>query len=61
LEEGRESAYLSRELCRVLRDAPLPASATDLRWRGPDAARLEDCCARIGLGARLRKRLLELG
>jgi DNA polymerase I len=60
LEQGRNTAYLSRELCRIVRDAPLPASATDLHWRGPDEARLEACCARIGLGARLRKRLLEL-
>jgi 5'-3' exonuclease len=61
LEQGRESAYLSRELCRVLRDAPLPPAATGLGWRGVDAAKVEDCCARIGLGTRLRRRLLELG
>jgi DNA polymerase-1 len=60
LEEGRDSAYLSRELCRVVRDMPLPASAADLHWRGPDHARLQECCERIGLGARLRTRLQEL-
>jgi 5'-3' exonuclease len=60
LEEGREAAFLSRELCRVLRDTPLPEAAGALRWRGPDTARLRDCCARIGLGTRLSRRLLEL-
>ena len=61
LEEGRESAFLSRELCRVVRDAPLPAEADVLHWRGPDRARLQRSCARIGLGSRLSRRLLELG
>jgi 5'-3' exonuclease len=61
LEDGRESAYLSRELCRIVRDAPLPAHVADLAWRGPDTARLREGCARIGLGTRLTRRLLELG
>lgn len=60
LEQGRESAYLSRELCRIVRDAPLPASADKLDWRGLDAARLQTCCDHNRLGTRLRKRLLEL-
>jgi DNA polymerase I len=61
LEEGRESAYLSRELCRIVRDAPLPPAAADLNWRGIDAGRIEASCSRIGLGMRLRERLLKLG
>ncbi len=61
LEEGRESAYLSRELCRIVRDMPLPSAAADLAWRGIDAQRIEECCGRIGLGTRLRERLLKLG
>ncbi|HXG29537.1 MAG TPA: 5'-3' exonuclease H3TH domain-containing protein [Nevskiales bacterium] len=60
LEEGRDAAYLSRELCRVLRDVPLPARADSLHWRGSDAAQLREVCARIGLGTRLSRRLLEL-
>lgn len=60
LEQGRESATLSRELCRVLRDLSLPAAAADLNWNGIDRARLDEACARIGLGARLHRRLVEL-
>jgi 5'-3' exonuclease len=60
LEEGRESAMLSRELCRILRDLALPAAASDLHWKGIDRARLGEACVRIGLGARLQRRLLEL-
>ncbi len=60
LEQGREAAYLSRELCRIVRDTPLPPQAHQLRWRGPDAAQLRETCARIGLGSRLSQRLLEL-
>lgn len=60
LEEGRETAYLSRELCRLVRDAPLPPTAASLAWRGPDVTRLRDSCARIGLGERMTRRLLEL-
>lgn len=60
LEDGRESAMLSRELCRVLRDLPLPAVADDLRWKGVDRARLGEACVRIGIGSRLHGRLLEL-
>lgn len=61
LEEGRDSALLSRELCRLRRDLPLPAAADDLHWKGIDRVRLDACCVEWGIGARLQRRLQELG
>jgi len=61
LEDGRESALLSRELCRLQRDLLLPAAADDLHWKGADPVRLDACCANWGISARLQRRLRELG
>lgn len=40
LTNGRENAYLSRALSRILRDAPLPLSLSDLAYTGIQAERL---------------------
>lgn len=60
LEAGREQAYLSRELATIARAAPLPPEADDLDWTPPPAAALEAWCDGLGLGGRLRGRLLGL-
>lgn len=60
LAEGREMAYLSRELARMITDAPLPALADDLRVTGFKAARIEAFSETWGLGGRLRARLMSL-
>lgn len=60
LAAGRESAFMSRELATIVRDAPLPAAAADLTWNPPPTAALTDWCDGLGLGGRLRGRLLEL-
>ncbi len=60
LKDGREMALLSRELCRMVLDAPLPATANDLS-RGPvTSAGISTFCDNYGLGAGLRQRLLSL-
>ncbi len=48
LEEGRESAFLSRRLAVVAREAPAHASREELRWRGADRDRLRALCDRLG-------------
>lgn len=60
LEAGRDDAFMSRELATIVRDAPLPATADDLTWRRPAAAAVEAWCDGLGLGGRLRGRLLQL-
>lgn len=60
LADGREQAFLSRELATIVRDAPLPADSADLRWRPPEAAAIEAWCDGLGLGGRLRGQLLRL-
>ena len=58
LADGRELAFLSRELATVARDAPARATLSDLRLRRPDTSRVERLCERLG-SRRLRDRLLE--
>ena len=57
LEQHRELAFLSRELATVARDAPATADLPELRLAGPDSARVEALCERLGF-TRLRERLL---
>lgn len=56
LDEHREQAFLSRELSRIRRDAPLECRADDLAWRGVDGARL----AALPLPTQLRSRCRRL-
>jgi 5'-3' exonuclease len=57
LAEGREMAFLSRELATVSRSAPAHAKLTELRLGPPDPERVAALCARLG-SERLRERLL---
>lgn len=60
LEAAREAAFLSRRLARIVTDAPLPAAAENLTWRGVDPAALAGWCDDLGVGDRLRGRLTAL-
>lgn len=60
LAAARDAAFLSRELATVVCDAPLPEEADDLAWRPPAPAAIEAWCDDLGLGGRLRGRLLRL-
>ena len=57
LEEHRGQAFLSRTLATVARDAPVHAGLRDVRWKGPDAARVDALFDRLGIG-KLRERVL---
>lgn len=61
LEAGRELAFLSLDLATVARNAPeaQAAGARDLVYRGPDLARLEPLCERLGFKG-LRDRAAKL-
>jgi len=48
LAEGRDLAFLSRELATIVRDAPVRADPRRLRWRGLRAKRLDALCERLG-------------
>ncbi len=60
LGEGRDMAYLSRELCRMVTDAELPPAAANLVMKPFAAAKIEAFCDEWALGGRLRGRLLSL-
>jgi DNA polymerase-1 len=57
LEAGRASAFLSRELATLARDAPVRGGLDDLALDEVDRDGLERFCERVGFG-RLRERLL---
>jgi hypothetical protein len=59
LEQGRESAFLSKELATAAFDAPAKATLADLKWKGPDRAKVEALFDRLGM-AGLRGRVLDL-
>jgi DNA polymerase-1 len=50
LEEGRELAYLSRELATVKRDVPLKWSVGELKYEGADTKALNAFAQAWGLG-----------
>lgn len=58
LEEQREQALMSRQLCALALDAPLTDEVGDLSWRGINADAIVSCCEDVGLGSRLREQLL---
>ncbi|MDT0618780.1 5'-3' exonuclease H3TH domain-containing protein [Salinisphaera sp. P385] len=60
LEAGREAAFRSRELARIVTDVPLDVGPEDIRWEGTDTAALVEWCDQLGLGSRLRQRLTDL-
>jgi DNA polymerase I len=51
----RETAYLARQLTRILCDIPLPAQIDDLARRPPDGARLTSFFDEHGFGSILRQ------
>jgi len=57
LEQHRDQAFLSRTLATVARDAPVRERLRDVRWKGPDAARVAALFDRLGIG-KLRERVL---
>ena len=59
LEQGRESALLSKELATAAFDAPVEATLADLKWKGTDRAKVEALFDRLGMTG-LRGRVLEL-
>lgn len=60
LEAGRDAAFLSRELARVVRDAQLDVTVDELAWDGIDRAALEAVLDEAGFGTRLRGQALGL-
>ncbi|MDR2615959.1 MAG: DNA polymerase I [Oscillospiraceae bacterium] len=48
LESGRESAFLSKTLATIRRDAPVELDPAALKLRAPDGARLYELFARLG-------------
>ena len=60
LADGRATAFLSRQLATISRDAPARAELEQLALRGPDPERIAALCARLG-SERLRERLLARG
>lgn len=60
LEAGRESAFLSRRLTRIVRDAPLDTGFDDLAWDGIDREAVETCVEEAGFGRGLRAQALAL-
>jgi 5'-3' exonuclease len=55
LAAHRESAFLARQLTRIVCDMPLGVSASDLRPRAPDLAALAAFYDRLGFGPLLRR------
>lgn len=60
LEQGREQAYLSRELTRIVRDAEMDATVEELAWTGIRRDALDDCLAEAGFGSGLRTQAYNL-
>lgn len=60
LAAGRDAAFLSRRLAGIVTDAPLPEKADSLAWRGGEPAALHAWCDGLGMGDRLRGRLVGL-
>lgn len=58
LEQHREQALMSRRLCRIPTDIDLPAHAEQVDWAGAKAEAIEGWCTEIGLGQRLRARMM---
>ncbi len=58
LEEGRESAFLSKQLATIAVDAPCKASLKDLHYRGADRARVMALFDELGFG-RIRERITQ--
>ncbi|HSB18427.1 MAG TPA: 5'-3' exonuclease H3TH domain-containing protein [Anaeromyxobacteraceae bacterium] len=48
LASGREAVLLFRRLATLVRDAPLPGSLEDLRWRGVPRGRFQAWCESLG-------------
>ena len=57
LEEHRPMAEMSRRLATVARDAPISASADELKWPGADRDALKTLLEELGFGDRLLSRV----
>jgi len=56
LVEGRDAAFLSRELATIARDAPIDVTLEDLAYDGPDPDLVDRVFARLGFDT-LRERI----
>ena len=55
LEEGRESAYLSRALATICREAPIDGALADFAYEGPDRAALLQIFTRFEFNAFIKR------
>lgn len=55
LEKGKEDAFASRELVRIVRDIPLSVSVGDLVWNGIDRAAAVSLFQELGFASLLRR------
>ena len=60
LKKHKESAYLSQRLARIIDDAPIKCSSSQLSKKKIKQRSLIGLCNKLGFGERLRARLLEL-
>jgi DNA polymerase-1 len=59
LENGKESAYLSRTLSRIVTDVPVPASLEDIVYRGVDKERAYELFTDLEFSAFVKRFALE--
>ena len=59
LQDGKESAYLSRRLSRIVTDVPVPASLEDIAYRGVDKARAYEIFTELEFSAFVKRFALE--
>lgn len=55
IENGRDMAYLSKELATIMRDAPLGVALSDLEYHGPVAKELIDLFTKLEFSAFLKR------
>ena len=55
LRTGKESAYLSRFLAKIDREAPIEKALADLSWQGYDSEQLTPLLTKLGFSAFLKK------
>ncbi|MBO4219568.1 MAG: DNA polymerase I [Clostridia bacterium] len=59
LTEGKDIAYLSRKLARIVSDAPLPAEIADMRFGGMDREKMLALCTELEFSAFIKRFGLE--
>ncbi len=59
LQNGKESAYLSQTLSRIVADVPVPASLEDIAYRGVDKARAYELFTELEFSAFVKRFALQ--